>query len=202
MFVILLKCCAHIAWCVEQPHLRPAAFSVQPEITTAVCSRRVCSQGDFASRRRGLSVNTQRRSGRLPLVIRQAFHRALQYVFFFFLRGFLSRTFKVCQSLGVWYKFSCSQSAELGGSDLLSPVPPYLALTDSNELEIQTLSLDLEWIETQTTQIVYRYCFLKCPDLSSVLVMLQNPWSWVFDHGWPSTSGCTCTFLLSPLLLS
>lgn len=31
--------------------------SRQPEITTAVCSWRVCSQGDFASRRRGLAVN-------------------------------------------------------------------------------------------------------------------------------------------------
>lgn len=38
MFAILVKCCDYIVWCVAQPHLRPAAFSVQPEITTAVCS--------------------------------------------------------------------------------------------------------------------------------------------------------------------
>lgn len=84
MFVILLKCCDDIAQCVAQPHLRPAVLSLQPEITTSVCSWRVCSQGDFASWRRGLGVNTQRRSGRLPSVIRQAFHRALWYVFFLF----------------------------------------------------------------------------------------------------------------------
>lgn len=90
MFVILLKCCDDIAQCAAQPHLRPAALSLQPEITTSVCSWRVCSQGDFASRRRGLSVNTQRRSGRLPSVIRQAFHRALWYVFFVFFFIFFS----------------------------------------------------------------------------------------------------------------
>lgn len=101
-YAITLKCFDRIARCVAQLHLGPAAFSVQPEIASAVGSWRVCSQGDFASRKRGLGVNTQRRSGRLPPIIRQPFHRALWHVFFFFffflLRGFPLETVQVCQS--------------------------------------------------------------------------------------------------------
>lgn len=128
VFVITLNCCDHIVCCVAQLHIRPAAFSVQPEITTAVCPWRVCSQGDFASRRRGLGVNTHRRSGRPPSVIRQAFHRDCGVFFSLFslslrLTRFFSRehsSFAKVQR--VEDKFSCSTSAELAGSDPMSPV--------------------------------------------------------------------------------
>lgn len=83
--------------CVVQLHIRCAVFSVQLEITTGVFSWRVCSQGDFASRRRGLGVTTQRRSGRLPSVIRQVFHRD-RGMFFFLL------------NLRLWWFFSRERS--------------------------------------------------------------------------------------------
>lgn len=160
MYVITLNCFDRMARRVAQLHLSPAAFSVQPEITAAVCSWRICSQGDFASRNRGLGVNTQRRSGWLPPIIRQPFHRAFWHGFFFsplllllLTRCFLLRPFKVCTKV---QEFSSSSVAVQVLSYKEVGLCPQLLTTQHLQTlwwavswiteKLQTSSLDLEQV--------------------------------------------------------